>query len=86
MQTTLAPGGELVLEVLIKAADGASAGGHSQQRVGNFPHLVDAHTGDKHLGQSLGHLWFIAAIAVEDLCVELALAISGDFQLLDVWN
>ncbi len=33
--------------------------------------------------ESLGNLWFIATVSVEDLSVELALAVSGNLQLLD---
>lgn len=40
-------------------------------------------TSHEHLGQSLGHLWFIVTIALEDLGVELALTISGTLQVLD---
>jgi hypothetical protein len=37
----------------------------------------------KHLGESLGDLRLIAAVALKDLCVELALTISRNLQLLD---
>ena len=37
----------------------------------------------EHLGKSFRDLWFIATVALEDLRVELALAVSGYLQLLD---
>jgi hypothetical protein len=83
LQRALPPGLELLLEILVKATDGASARGHSHQSLGHFPHLVGAHPCHEHLGQTLGYLWGVSAVALKDLGVELALAISGHLQILD---
>jgi hypothetical protein len=42
-----------------------------------------ADSSDKHLGESLCHLGFIAAVVVEDLSVELAFPVSWHLDLLD---
>jgi hypothetical protein len=43
----------------------------SQQRLSHFSDFVGADSGDKHLRESLRHLGFITAVALEDLGVEL---------------
>ena len=45
--------------------------------------MPGADSGHKHLGESLRHLRFRAAVAVEDLRVELAFPVSGYLDLLD---
>ena len=42
-----------------------------------------ARPGHKHLSQTLGHLRDVSTIPLEDLGVELALAVSGHVQVLD---
>src|SRR5438876_10847182 len=56
---------------------------HSHQRLGVFPHLMRAHSGYQHLRQPLGHLRFIAAVALEDLRMELTFTISGHLHILN---
>src|SRR5258708_5557192 len=83
LQSALTPGGELLLQIAIEPTDGAGTGSHSHQRLGNFSDSVGTRASDKHLGESLRDLWLIAAVALEDLRVELALAISRDLQVFD---
>jgi hypothetical protein len=82
LQRALAPVFELLLEILVEATDGTGAGGHSHQGLGHFPHLVGAYPGHEHLREPIGDLRLVASVALEDLGVELALAISGNVQRL----
>ena len=52
----------------------------SQQGLSHFSHLVGARPSHKHLGQPIGDLRLIAAVALKYLGVELALAIAGNLQ------
>jgi hypothetical protein len=83
LQTPLTPGGELLLQIAVEPTDGTGTRGDSHQGSGDFSYFVRTGTRDEHLGQTLGHLRFIAAIALEDLGVELALAISRHLQILN---
>src|SRR6266849_8658072 len=83
LQSALTPGGELLLQIAIEPTDGAGTGSHSHQRLGDFSDSVGTRASDEHLGQALGHLWFIATIALEHLGMELTLAISRDLQVFD---
>lgn len=83
LQWALPPGGELLLEILVEAADGTGTGRHSHQCFGDFPNLVRTDSGHEHLREPLGHLGLVAAVALEDLGVELALAISGNVRGLN---
>src|SRR5512142_1473835 len=83
LQSTLAPVLKLLGEALVEATDRTGAGSHSHQGFGHFSDFVRTRPSDKHLGESLCDLWLIAAVALEDLRVELALTISGNLQLLD---
>src|SRR5713101_6728257 len=83
LKRTLAPGFELLSEGLIEPTDRARAGRDSHERLSHFPNFVRADSGHKHLGKSLRHLRFIAAVALEDLGVELPLPVSGNLELLD---
>jgi hypothetical protein len=56
LQWALAPGLELVLEIAIEPTDGASAGGHSHQRLGDFTYLVGACASHEHVGEALSDL------------------------------
>src|SRR5215472_15416586 len=40
-------------------------------------------TADKHLGERLGYLWFIAIVAFEHLAVKRSFSISGDFEIFN---
>ncbi len=75
LKRTLAPGVKLLGERLVETTYRAGAGRDSHQRLSHFPHFVRADSGHKHLGESLRHLGFKAAVAVEDLGVELAFAV-----------
>src|SRR6266566_402041 len=73
LQPALAPSGELLFEIPVEPTDGAGTGGHSHQGLGDFSDFVRTRPSHKHLGESLRNLRLIAAVALEDLCVELAL-------------
>ena len=81
LQRTLPPRVKLLGEALVEPTDGAGTGSHSQQCLGDFPHLVRARAGDEHLRQSFGNVWFIATVAFKRLGVEVAFAISGHFEI-----
>src|SRR5260221_5617628 len=83
LQSALAPGGELLLQIAVEPTDGARTGRHSQQSFSHVSDFVGACPSHEHLGQSLSHLRFIAAVALENLRVELALAISRNLQVLN---
>ena len=83
LQRTLTPSLKLLRECLVEPTDGTGTGSHSHQRLGHFSHLMRTCPGHEHLAEPLGHLRFIAAIALKDLRVELTLAISGHLQLLN---
>src|SRR5260221_1757922 len=83
LQRTLTPRLKLLRECLVEPTDGTGTGSHSHQRLGHFSHLMRTCPGHEHLAESLGHLRFIAAIALKDLRVELTLAIAGHLQLLN---
>src|SRR5689334_22498340 len=83
LERTLAPHVKLLGQALVESTDGTGTGSNSQQRLSHFPDLVGAGSGHKHLRQGFGHLRFVAAVALEDLRVELALAISGHPQGLN---
>ena len=73
----------MLFEIAVQATDGAGTGDHSHQRLGHFSDFVRTRASHEHLRESLGHLRLIAAVALEDLGVELTLTISGNLQLLD---
>ena len=75
LQRTLPPRVKLMAQALIELTDGAGTGRHSQQRLGDFPNLVCARSCYEHLRQSFGDVWFIAAVAVKGLGVELTFPI-----------
>src|SRR5260221_5015983 len=76
--------GELLLKILVETTDGAGTLKLLPSGFGRLlPRMSRAYPSHKHLDQSLGHLRGVSSVAVEDLGVELALAISGDLQPLD---
>src|SRR5690348_13288406 len=83
LQRTLAPGSELLLQITVQATDRADTGSHSQQRFGHCSYFVGACAGHEHVGQALGDLGFIAAVALEDLGVKLTLTVSRNLQVFD---
>src|SRR6266568_1044440 len=83
LQSTLTPRVKLLSQALVEPTDGTGTGRHSHQGLGHVADFVGARASHEHLGQALGHLRLIAAIALEDLGVELALAISWDLYVLD---
>src|SRR5258708_5462853 len=83
LKRALTPGVKLLGERLVETTDRTGTGRASHERLRHFPDFVRADSGHKHLGQSLRHLRFIAAVALEDLGVELPLPVSGNLELLD---
>jgi hypothetical protein len=81
LQPALAPGSELLLEILVEPADGTGTWGHSQQGLGHCSYFVGAGASDEHVGQALSHLGLIAAVTLKDLGVEPAFTIAGHLQV-----
>ena len=67
LQPTLPPGSELLLQIAVEPTGGTGTGSHSHQGLGDFTHLMRTRASYEHLAKSLGHLRFIAAIALKDL-------------------
>ena len=82
LKATLSPRVELLAEGVVEATDRAGAGSDSHESMGHFSDLVRARASHKHLGEPFCNVGFIAAVALKGLRVELARAISGDFQVL----
>ena len=81
-QRTFSPGLKWLGERLVQAAHRTGAGGHSHQRLSDFPDLMCAGETSKHLRQCFGSLRLRASIALKDLRRELALPLSGDCEIL----
>jgi hypothetical protein len=71
----LSPDLKLLRERLVQTADRAGTGSHSHERLGHFPHLGGARPGHKHVGESFGHMGFIATVPLKRLGVELPFTI-----------
>ena len=56
LQRTLPPRFKLLGQALVEATDRTGTGSDSQQGLSDFPHLVGARPGDKHLRQSFGNV------------------------------
>ena len=78
LQRTPAPAFKLLGEGLIEATDR-----NSQQRLGHITYFVGTRSGHEHLGETFCDVLFKATVAVKDLRVELAFAVSGNLDLLD---
>src|SRR6266566_3983029 len=63
-QWALSPGFKLLSQGLIETTDRASAGGDSHQRLGHFSHFLRTDPCHKHLRYPIGHLRFIATVAI----------------------
>jgi len=81
-QPTLAPDLILLGQRVVEAADGAGTGGHSCEGSSDLSNFVGTDPTDKHLGQGVGHLRFVAIVTLEHLAVKLAFPISGDCEIL----
>ena len=82
-QWALSPGFKLLSQGLIETTDRASAGGDSHQRLGHFSHFLRTDPCHKHLRYPIGHLRFIATVAIKDLGMEVPFSISGDLKIFD---
>jgi hypothetical protein len=60
-----------------------AASSHAHQGVGDFSDFMRTRAGHKHLSQALSHLRGVSTISLEDLGVELALAVAGHVQVLE---
>jgi hypothetical protein len=58
-------------------------GTDSHQLLSDFSHFMSTGPHDKHLGQAFCNLWFVAAVLLKGLRVELALAISRHSEVFD---
>src|SRR5216683_7697016 len=83
LQTALTPGFILLGQRLIQTTHGTGAGCDSHERLGHFSHLPRTCSRHEHFCQSFGYLWFVATVAIEDLCVKLAFTISGNLKVLN---
>jgi hypothetical protein len=83
LQRALTPLLKLLCQGVVETTDTTGTGGNSYERLSHFSHFLGADSSHKHLGQSLGYLWFIALVAVKNLGMELPFSISGDFQVFD---
>src|SRR5712692_11586487 len=83
LQWALAPGFILLSQGAVETTDGRSTGSYSHQRLSHLSDFVCAHSTDKHLGQRLSHLRGVSVVALEHLGLELALPISGNFEIFN---
>ncbi|HEX6481756.1 MAG TPA: hypothetical protein VF043_23180 [Ktedonobacteraceae bacterium] len=84
LQGALPPDLELLLQILVEAADGAGDFRPHPSAFGRLlPRMSGAHSGYEHVRESLGHLRLIATISLKDLRMELALAVSRYVQRLN---
>jgi hypothetical protein len=56
LQTTLAPSGKLLLEILVEATNRAGAWGYSHQGFGHCSYFMGARARYEHVGQALSNL------------------------------
>src|SRR5260370_40308806 len=68
---------------LVEPTDCAGTGSHSHQGLSRLSDFMCAGPTDKHLGQRLGYLRFIAVVALEHLTVKCSLPISWHLQILN---
>src|SRR5260221_11404244 len=84
LESALTPDVKLFGERLVQTTDGTSTGCDSHERLSDFSYFLGACPADKHLGQPVGHLLFIATIVVKELGVECSFTISGDLKVFDL--
>ena len=74
-QRALSPRFILLGQGVVEAAHAACTWGHSHQGGSNLSDFMGTGTADKHLGERLGYLWFIAIVAFEHLAVKRSFSI-----------
>src|SRR6266699_5712269 len=83
LESALTPAFKLVSQTLVETTDRAGTRSYSHQGLGDFSYFVGARSSHKHLRQPFGDMGLIATVAVKDLRMELAFAISRYGDVLD---
>src|ERR1700730_13623296 len=79
----LSPHFILLSQRLVESTDRAGTGSHYHEGLSHLSDFMRACPTDKHLGQRLGYLRFIAVVALEHLTVKCSLPISWHLQILN---